>query len=83
MPMKRFLENIAVGASKLPKSTGGNTGGAMKGPNEVREILETDLERDRGYRHILFVKQAVGGDPEPRSYQELMGTNPEDRFEAA
>ena len=81
--MKSFLENIAVGASQFPESTGGDTGSAMKGTNEVRQILESDLERERRDRHILFVKQASGSDPEPRSYQELMGTHPENRFEAA
>ena len=83
MPMKRFLENIAVWVCKFPECARGDAGGAMKGPNEVRQILETDLERDGGYGYILLVKQTIGGDPEPRSYQELMGTNPENRLEAA
>ncbi len=66
-----ILENLALAAACPPEPLRGDARGAVEGANEVREIVEPDIERDTGDGARILRQQARSA-AQPGSEQILM-----------
>ena len=76
-----ILENLAIvriaGARGLPEAARRDTGRAMEGAHEVRQVGKADIECDIADRPIVSGKRACGA-AQPRAQQVLMRRHADD-----
>src|SRR5436309_2368018 len=77
-----FLENLAVAARELAESPRRHAGGAAEAAHEVRQVGETDIERDVGDR-ALFIGEQASRVAQAASHDELVGRDAKRRREDA
>src|SRR5258708_39470666 len=71
-----ILENLALAAACPPEPLRGGARGAVEGANEVREIVEPDIERDTGDGARILRQQARSA-AQPGSAQLMMRSHAE------
>ena len=75
-----ILENLALAPGCLPEPLGREPRGTVEGADEIREIIETDIESDAG-DGAGILRQQAGRAAQPGTEQILMRCNAEHSIE--